>query len=438
MILRCLLVAWLLGAAAVAGAASVADNTSDDSSFTYNSYMASLSTAPQPINNAYGHFHALTDDDLLALDTADGQMLLVTLKECSAFAPHYQTNCAEIFYVKSGKVDAVMVVDGEVLQRTLSKGDVMSVPKGALHAFSNQECEESEVLIVLTSSDPDFVYPADQLMGLPQQAQISSFGVTNFSEFQSSLKVPRAHIYSLNDEVCTATCEAAAANKTGVTRPAVAGGGGKAAPAPAPAATPRRSLLRAALAAGRGLPARRLSAASGSASSARSARGSAAALGTAAAGAGRRAPGRLLAEEGGGGGGDVYNDFMASVTAAPATVDNDYAEQWQLTYDDLPGLEEANSEVTFTRFRPCSTYVPHFQPNADEFVTVLTAALGLEGGVAAVPGWQDTIDVPKATLASLNDPQCTERCHGSSTGSDAERTQVLSGTSGGGKASTGL
>lgn len=135
MILRCLLVAWLLGAAAVAGAASVstcrrwpaplaslppcparqpawiavqassglpcgasgrpgraatptacprtpprkpascpvrsprllvlaaqvADNTSDDSSFTYNSYMASLSTAPQPINNAYGHFHALTD-----------------------------------------------------------------------------------------------------------------------------------------------------------------------------------------------------------------------------------------------------------------------------------------------------------------------------------------------------------------------------------------
>lgn len=58
--------------------------------------------------------------------------------------------------------------------------------------------------------------------------------------------------------------------------------------------------------------------------------------------------------------------------------------------------------------------------------------------MAAVPGWQDTIDVPKATLASLNDPQCTERCHGSSTGSDAERTQVLSGTSGGGKASTGL
>lgn len=28
------------------------------------------------------------------------------------------------------------------------------------------------MLIVLTSSDPDFVYPADQLMGLPQQAQI--------------------------------------------------------------------------------------------------------------------------------------------------------------------------------------------------------------------------------------------------------------------------
>lgn len=47
---------------------------------------------------------------------------------------------------------------------------------------------------------------------------------------------------------------------------------------------------------------------------------------------------------------------------------------------------------------------------------VLTAAFGLEGGPAAYPSWRDAIDVPEATLGSLNDPQCTARCEEAAAG----------------------
>jgi hypothetical protein len=45
---------------------------------------------------------------------------------------------------------------------------------------------------------------------------------------------------------------------------------------------------------------------------------------------------------------------------------------------ELPILGKVKVEVLWTRFRPCSTSVPRFQPNADELTTVLSGACCLE------------------------------------------------------------
>lgn len=42
-------------------------------------------------------------DDLPALHAAGAQMMLITIETCSAFTPHYQSNCGEVLYVKSGE-----------------------------------------------------------------------------------------------------------------------------------------------------------------------------------------------------------------------------------------------------------------------------------------------------------------------------------------------
>ncbi|KAL4424753.1 hypothetical protein ABPG77_000096 [Micractinium sp. CCAP 211/92] len=436
--------------------------------------MASLSTSPQPFSGTYGHYHELTADDLPALRATNAQMMLVTLGPCSAFTPHYQSNCAEVLYVKSGLLDAVLLVDGERLQRTLRTGDVVAVPAGALQAFTNTHCKEAEALVLLASANPAPVFPLEQALSMPQQALISGFGLSNYSTFQDPINLPRSHLYSLNDKECSARCAARAAeagNQTSEAAPSPTAAAGAEAPAP----QQRRRQQQQ--------PGRRLAAVAAPAAQARGRQlaqlqghGGAAAGGlTLAENQQRASSHRQLLEA-------VHNDYMASLLKAPADVENSYATRRQLSHDELPGLGETDFQVALAELKACSMSALHLQPNADEFTTVLsgtidmillinstrkvvrtmqpgdvaviprgvghyfanancdpitmlvlfnsknparvypmtemmalpsrvlTAAFGLDGGPEAYPSWRDTIDVPKAKLGSLNDPQCTARC----------------------------
>lgn len=58
------------------------------------------------------------------------------------------------------------------VQLNLACPPAAAAAAGALHTFSNKGCDDAEALVILTSGYPDILYPADQLLGLPQQAQI--------------------------------------------------------------------------------------------------------------------------------------------------------------------------------------------------------------------------------------------------------------------------
>lgn len=64
------------------------------------------------------------------LAQANAQVSLLSMDPCSAYAPHYQTDAAELMYIRAGRADVVLMVDGAPMQRYLFPGDLVAVPPG--------------------------------------------------------------------------------------------------------------------------------------------------------------------------------------------------------------------------------------------------------------------------------------------------------------------
>lgn len=129
----------------------------------------------------------------------------------------------------------------------------------------------------------------------------AGFGLSNYTAFRDPINLPKSHLYSLNDEACSARCATLAAqagNQTGDAAPAPAADAG----APPPQQQqPGRRLAQS--------QARR-------SSGARGLRGAKQ----------QQQLGRRLLVEG------VYSDYMASLLKAPADVENAYATRRQLSH----------------------------------------------------------------------------------------------------------
>lgn len=152
----------------------------------------------------------------------------------------------------------------------------------------------------------------------------AGFGLSNYSTFQDPINLPRSHLYSLNDNECSARCAARAAeagNQTSEAAPSPTA----AARAEAPAPQQRRRQQQQ--------PGRRLAAVTAPAAQARGRQlaqlqghGSAAAGGSTVAEHQQRASSRRQLLEA------VHNDYMASLLKAPADVENSYATRRQLSH----------------------------------------------------------------------------------------------------------
>jgi hypothetical protein len=249
-------------------------------------------------------------------------------------------------------------------------------PAGALHSYSNPGCEEAEAVIVLSSSLPDTVYPIDQLLRLPQQAQICEHGAADAALLLPIRCRPAALActpdgrappaarcccwpFQTGGRVLLICGMAAAAQQRGLQRPARVTARAAAAAAAAAAdlrpPLPPPSHLAAsfgvnnfsAFEAGIKLPkshmylsSEQCKAACNASAAASDARGGAAAppaarrsLLAGTAGASRRS---LAAEaHTAAAAGRVYNDFMASVSEGPRSGSNSHADRRRLTHSAL-------------------------------------------------------------------------------------------------------